>query len=432
MMMSGVAASTYDPVLTALSLDLIVDDESAVDKKINAVAKKASSGSASTTSRGKKVRARKGGASDAATSKSDNAAKSAFVDDKQPADATDSGTPLHDAVDKGDLSTTARLAKSSDLLNQVNERGETPLHVAAGKWERDSISTEEHGPEMVELLLKCGAKVDSINSTKRVVFAELGATPLLVACSTDGSADIVKSLLAAGANPNAQDERGDTPLKKALGRWDLGCQDSIGERTQRVVFNRAEKVRLLIRNGASLFISSFGRSPMRPLDCFTSSWSHARYDQKIKLLYDVKEYIPWAAILFRFYQEKKFYEDWTSTDSVDTLVKEECLDPQELGRLIMCEDIRKAPGLKKCLNLLLCRGWLDVPALSYDLFDDDSKVSRLIKSKVLKGHGYRVRNIFTDSYTGGPSIPDADRHNLRIEAANAPAAQVEEADEGNA
>src|SRR3977135_1849056 len=80
--------------------------------------------------------------------------------------------------------TVRRLLKQHADVNTPQGDGSTALHWAA-HW--DDLET-------ADLLLRTGAKVNAAN--------DLGVTPLYLACS-NGSAPMVKKLLAAGANPNA-------------------------------------------------------------------------------------------------------------------------------------------------------------------------------------------------------------------------------------
>ncbi len=85
--------------------------------------------------------------------------------------------------------------KHGDLAADVNTKGLdafTPLHFA---------SSEGHS-EIVQVLLKSGANVDSLSTTLR--------TPLHVACNR-GFRRIIEMLLGAGAKVNVQDVEGNTP-----------------------------------------------------------------------------------------------------------------------------------------------------------------------------------------------------------------------------
>ncbi|XP_078607974.1 uncharacterized protein LOC144879950 isoform X1 [Branchiostoma floridae x Branchiostoma japonicum] len=86
--------------------------------------------------------------------------------------------------------------KKNDKVNKRNERGETPLHMAAIKGDAD----------LLKQLIKQGAEVNAKD------FA--GWTPLHEACN-HGYYEVAKMLLQAGANVNTQGLDDDTPLHDA-------------------------------------------------------------------------------------------------------------------------------------------------------------------------------------------------------------------------
>ena len=75
--------------------------------------------------------------------------------------------------------------------------GETPLHRAG----------HNKNPTVVEMLLAAGAEIEARD--------EYGETPLHRAAQWSGNPAVVELLLSAGADPNARDHNGDTPLKYA-------------------------------------------------------------------------------------------------------------------------------------------------------------------------------------------------------------------------
>ncbi len=109
-----------------------------------------------------------------------------------------SGPTLIDAAKSGDkVALRALLAKtSSAVVNTPDGDGSTALHWAAYRDDLDAS----------ELLIRAGANVNAAN--------DLGVTPLWTACQ-NGSEAMVAKLLAAGANPNAALLAGETPVMVA-------------------------------------------------------------------------------------------------------------------------------------------------------------------------------------------------------------------------
>jgi uncharacterized protein len=107
-------------------------------------------------------------------------------------------TPLHHAVNESDPLTLKRLLDDGHDPNAVDDEGWTPLHFAA----------QGNSPEAARLLLEAGAAVDPRDSH--------GNTPLFKAVfSSRGIGDVIELLREHGADPNALNAHGVSPLKLA-------------------------------------------------------------------------------------------------------------------------------------------------------------------------------------------------------------------------
>ena len=110
-------------------------------------------------------------------------------------------TPLHEAVEAGHPSVVAALlAAGADVHARHSEDGPTPLHRA---W----------NPEVVALLLEEGADIDA-RAHFRWPYDFPGMTPLHAAARW-GRAAVFLALLEAGADPEALDGEGKTPMDHA-------------------------------------------------------------------------------------------------------------------------------------------------------------------------------------------------------------------------
>jgi ankyrin repeat protein len=87
-------------------------------------------------------------------------------------------------------------------VDVVNNHGETPLHKAANGW--------EDCPELCEILLKHKAMIDAVDQD--------GNQPLHFAC-LKGHLETVKLMVSHGANVRAVNSQGQTPLNIAASKW---------------------------------------------------------------------------------------------------------------------------------------------------------------------------------------------------------------------
>ncbi|MGL4463239.1 MAG: ankyrin repeat domain-containing protein [Planctomycetia bacterium] len=108
-------------------------------------------------------------------------------------------TALHGVAGEDHPEMIRLLADAGADVNAGDDRGHTPLHLAAN-------------PEAVEALVEVGADVNARSRD--------GGTPLHLAAGEADRADVMAALLEAGADAKAVDARGETALDVALARGD--------------------------------------------------------------------------------------------------------------------------------------------------------------------------------------------------------------------
>jgi len=123
-------------------------------------------------------------------------------------------TPLVRAAKAGDVAAVRLLLEHHADVSLPTADGVTPLIAAAGVGSRDSdtrgrYKTEKDAIDSVKLLLAAGADVNATDNR--------GQTPLHGAAFW-GWTELVQLLADRGANVNAKDRRGLTPLDSALGK----------------------------------------------------------------------------------------------------------------------------------------------------------------------------------------------------------------------
>jgi ankyrin repeat protein len=154
-------------------------------------------------------------------------------------------TPLHAAVYQQDLEGLRRLLASNQKLEpklnlELLADGKTPLCLAAG------FAT----PEAVSLLLEAGANPNPDGDTLPLVeasrFNEPKVIPILINAGADPNRvtpfwgaplmasnlskhrdEMVRTLLACGANPELKNERGETALHRHAVYWNTGCIEQL-------------------------------------------------------------------------------------------------------------------------------------------------------------------------------------------------------------
>jgi ankyrin repeat protein len=122
-------------------------------------------------------------------------------------------TPLHQALNAGELEVARMLLDHQADVNLRNEDGRTLLHLLS-RWE--APEDIDDGSDLVKLLLKRGANVNEKD--------KYNLTPLHLA-SYYKRLKIVQVLLDHGASTDLENDHGDTPFQIAI----RGCGNSQGD-----------------------------------------------------------------------------------------------------------------------------------------------------------------------------------------------------------
>ncbi len=120
---------------------------------------------------------------------------------------------------------------------RIEEFTDRPMHLLANL----TICSKEQDPEVIEWIQRVLDRYD-INERD-----ELGETPLHKTMCQRGNRRVTEFLLERGANPNIQNNEGQTPLMKALDTKDRFWMNPLAER-QRVVTPLLKGVDLTLRD----------------------------------------------------------------------------------------------------------------------------------------------------------------------------------------
>lgn len=195
------------------------------------------------------------------------------------------GTALYRAVFSEDVNAVKLLVECGADVNKGDEDGHAPLHAA-------TESESDHAFEMARILISHGADVNAKIKSDIVpdgwVHISEGRTPLHNAASVSlvsedlesyGNRAVVELLLSHGANANAKDSYGCTPLYDALFAGFLDVMELLIEHGAEVnakndedggtvlhdaaYYGDLEAVKLLISHGADIHIRDFeGETPL--------------------------------------------------------------------------------------------------------------------------------------------------------------------------
>lgn len=174
-----------------------------------------------------------------------------------------SKTVLMMAVDSRKPEIVKAVIDAGADVKAVTAEGESPVLMAAQEGSSDSM-------EIIKILGAAKASMDTANAAY---------TPLSYAVN-QGNAELVKVLLAAGANPNAKDKMGRTPLMQALdskevfdllvaAKADANITDERGDTVlmRAIEYGTPELIESIIKAGADLNIKdSSGNTALKLAD----------------------------------------------------------------------------------------------------------------------------------------------------------------------
>lgn len=134
-----------------------------------------------------------------------------------------SSSALHAAAKQGDAALIIRLVQDGMDVNQPNLEEQTPLMLAA--------QADSHALAVTELLLASGAKVNELD--------RYGNTALIYAAQA-GNLEVVKELIARGADASIANKSGATALNFAEGNQHFFVTEYLqtvpGANPERVIF----------------------------------------------------------------------------------------------------------------------------------------------------------------------------------------------------
>jgi ankyrin repeat protein len=159
--------------------------------------------------------------------------------------------PLEIAIRINNIEMVKALIAAGAKVDTIGKKGYQPIHLAASS-----------NINILQALLAAGAKIDAMVAKSSL--PESGAQPLHFAARS-GNAEVVKFLIAAGANVNAKDNNGITPFSYIRTKgYQLGNPELVKETL--LAAGAKETPSLLNDSDSNLFEIS------DPNDCFVHPW----------------------------------------------------------------------------------------------------------------------------------------------------------------
>ncbi|KAJ6233904.1 ankyrin repeat [Anaeramoeba flamelloides] len=149
--------------------------------------------------------------------------------DPKARDPLDNSTLLHDCVELQLPFEYVQFFSQYDLINVVNDYGETALTYA--------LSSDITNFEIITFLIKEGSPLDTRNQKQQ--------TPLHVACENDIERDLIELVIKKGSNLNVKDMYKNTPLNYLMPK-------RIGKRTLEIFFEYGQDMQVKDNFGNTL------------------------------------------------------------------------------------------------------------------------------------------------------------------------------------